>query len=529
MSTHSHQLSVTLTGSQTRARAVAVLAAAMLAAVASPTWDAAQATVMAGTSGTGNALTCFAVDVSGSNLVASDGEPTTDPGPVFVRRQVVQLYDQVLTDLGEARGQRVAVVTFGTGVGATLGPVTLSDSTARSRLEARLQNALHPSPAEAAWTNWVAGVDGCAQMFQSAGVGRGMVVVLTDGFPQGPTGGPARQLAAISPAAHRLWARRIAIQPVLYGAGASHPGPARQAMSRLAAMGHGHLVLAATPLDMLRSSLRLASRATGLPLGGTETPVNGGSSIPLRLPGHATNAVLILLRSSGQVAVSVATPGGITLGTLPAGAGGSSLVVPLNRPAAGTYQAIGNGQGSIYAAELLRLNGVRPTPSARRSAQPVPRRTGAGKSSSTLLWALIAGLAVFVMAAVGALCWARSRRQPKGTLVVWAGGQHRVVDSVEVDGLMEVGDLIHTSAPMAGWAVRWVHRAPELIDSDGLAEPLTSGQTRTAATIPPTTFTWFPDGIDTSLSGEPPGRPAEAGPMDRPTEAIEPMPTPDRR
>jgi hypothetical protein len=506
-----------------------MLAAAILAAVALPTWDAAQATVTSGTSGMGNALTCFAVDISGSNAVASDGEPATDPGPIFVRQQVVQLYDQVLTDLGEATGQQVAVVTFGAGVGSKLGPVTLSDSAARSRLEAGFQNALHPSRAEAAWTNWVAGVNGCARMFQPSGVGRGMVVVLTDGFPQGPAGGPAQQLAAISPTAHRLWARGIAIQPVLYGAGAGQPGSARQAMSRLAAMGHGHLVLAATPLDMLRSSLRLASWATGLPLGGSETPVNGGSSIPLRLPGHTANAVLILLRSSGHVAVSVATPGGITLAALPAGAGGSSLVLPLNRPAAGTYQASANGQGSMYAAELLRLNSVRPTASARPPGQPVPRRTGAGKSSSSFLWALTAGLAVFVIAAVGALWWARSRRHPKGTLVVWVGDQHRLVDSVEVDGLMEVADLFHTSAPTTGWAVRWVHRAPDLINSDGLVEPLTSGQTRTAPTIPPSTFTWFPDGIDTSLSGEPPGRPAEAGPIGRPTEAIKPMPTSDRR
>jgi hypothetical protein len=38
----------------------------------------------------GGVLTCFAIDVSGSNATASDGEPPSDPGPVFVRQQVAE-------------------------------------------------------------------------------------------------------------------------------------------------------------------------------------------------------------------------------------------------------------------------------------------------------------------------------------------------------------------------------------------------------------------------------------------------------
>ena len=76
------------------------------------------------------------------------------------------------------------------------------------------------------WTNWVAGVDGCSRMFQRSGATRGMVVVLTDGYPEGPAGGPGEQLAAISPTAQGLWDKGIAIQPVLYGAGADQQRPA---------------------------------------------------------------------------------------------------------------------------------------------------------------------------------------------------------------------------------------------------------------------------------------------------------------
>ena len=217
-------------------------------------------------------------------MVASGGEPPSDPGPIFVRQQVVELYDEVIADLGEAAGQRVGVVTFGTYTGTELGPIAVSDHAARAQLEAAVPGALRPSQAEAAWTNWVAGVDGCSRMFQRSGATRRMVAVLTDGYPEGPAGGPGEQLAAISPTARGLWDKGIAIQPVLYGAGADQQGPARQAMSQLAAMGHGQLVLAATPLDMLRGALDLASLATGMPLGGAEAPVNGSSSVPLDLP-----------------------------------------------------------------------------------------------------------------------------------------------------------------------------------------------------------------------------------------------------
>ena len=325
-------------------------------------------------------LTCFAVDVSGSNLVASGGEPPSDPGPVFVRQQVIELFSQVLADLGEATGQQVGVVTFGTGPGTRIGPLVISAPAARSELATALPTALRPSSAEAAWTDWAAGVAGCEQMFKRSGDTHGMVVLLTDGFPQGPAGGPAAQLAAIAPMARHLWADGITIQPVLYGAGAGagQPGPARQAMTRLAALGHGQLVLAASPLDMLHAALSLASLSTGLPLGGSEFPVNGSTTVPMDVAPRVAAAVLVVLRSSSQLQISVGAPSGKTLASAGAGTPGLGLVAALTRPAAGSYQASADGQGSVFAAELLRYVAVA-APSAAPSATPRPGPAGPGR------------------------------------------------------------------------------------------------------------------------------------------------------
>ncbi|HEY2578881.1 MAG TPA: vWA domain-containing protein [Streptosporangiaceae bacterium] len=503
-------------------RRACALAAAGVAWLTGLTGAAPQAwaamTPGAATSGAGGTLTCFAIDVSGSNLAAANGEPPSDPGPVFVRQQVVQLYDEVLPDLGAAAGQQVGVVTFGTHVGAELGPVALSDAGGRSRLEAALPAALRPSPAEAAWTSWVAGVDGCGQMFQRSRATHGMVAVLTDGHPQGPSGGPGQQLAALSPTARSLSARGITIQPVLYGAGADRPGPARQAMSRLASLGGGQFVPAATPLSMLSSALHLASLATGLPLGGREVPVDGDSSVPLKLPGQVAIGVLIALRSSDRVPVSLGAPGGQTIATLPAGAGGPGLVHVITRPAAGIYQASAQGQGSLYAAELLRTDGVQVPSLHSGSHRPVaaPRRGGVPG------WGFVAALSLGALAMILAawLTVSRRRRRPKGALVVWLGKRWCCVDPIEAHEPLELADLFPAAGCPAGWAICWNRRAPLVAAAVGPAVRLEAGQTRAVDTQPPVTFTWLPDGIDTSLSGEPPGRPIWV--------ATDPMPTIDR-
>ena len=51
---------------------------------------------------------------------------------------------------------------------------------------------------------------------------------------------------------------------------------------------------------------------------------------------------------------------------------------------------------------------------------------------------------------------------------------------------------------------------------------LVAEETETVGTTPPTTFTRLPDGVDTSLSGEPPGRPIRAA-------AVGPLPHIDRK
>ena len=473
-------------------------------------WSLATAGPAAAAAPRAFSLTCFDIDVSGSNLVASGGEPPSDPGPVFVRQQVVDLYGEVLADLGDAADQLVGVVTFGTGTGAEIGPLNLSGLAARSRLDAALGRALRPSSAEAAWTDWVAGVRGCEQMFARSGATRGMIVMLTDGFPQGPAGGPDRQLAAISPVAAKLRAEGIGIQPVLYGAGADRPGAARDSMTRLAGMGQGHLVLAATPLDMMRSALSLASLAAGVPLGGAEIPVDGASGVPLTVPPDVATAVLVVLRSSIQVRVSVAAPGGKPLSDAPTDTGNLGLIVAVTRPAAGIYQAAAQGQGSVFAAELLGHDAVtmpsaRPADQVGRSGAPRAVRADAHGFGWPRILAL--GLGALAIAAMTAWLMA-ARRRPMGALVVWRGAHWRTLDPVDLNGQADLAELVAAGQDPSGWSVRWDRPAPVVTSPDGSAVRLSAEETAAVDTTPPATLTWFPDGVPTSLSDEPPGRPS---------------------
>ena len=418
--------------------ALTVTASGLLAwsvAAASPTALAASGT---------SSLTCFDTDVSGSNLVASGGKPPSDPGPVFVRQQVVELYGEVLADLGDAADQQVGVVTFGTGIGTVVGPVALSDQTARSRLDDALASALRPSPTEAAWTDWVAGVSGCEQMFVRSGATRGMIVMLTDGFPQGPrrrsgqaTGGDLAHGREAAGRGHQHPACPVRRRR-------DRPGPARYSMTRLAAMDQGHLVLAETPLDMLRSALSLASLAADSRWAACEISVDGVSSVPLTVPPGVATAVLVVLRSSGHVQVSVAAPGGKPLLDAAAGTGNLGLVVAITRPAVGTYQAAAEGQGSVFAAELLRHDAVA-VPSARPAGQPdrsaAPRAGHSGAHGFGWLLILALGLGALAIAALSARLIA-ARRWPTGTLVVWRGSHWRALDPVDLNGQADLAELV---------------------------------------------------------------------------------------
>jgi hypothetical protein len=469
-------------------------------------------------------LTCFAVDVSGSNLYPSDGEPPSDPGPIFVRQQVSELFGEVLAAYSQTAGQQVGVVTFGTGIGADIGPVTISDTAARSRLATEMSADLQPSVAEQQWTNWVDGLTGCEQMFQRSGAVHGMVAILTDGFPQGPPGSPiqtpAQQLSAISPIAAKLWSEGIPIQPVLYGAGAGNHGPAYQDMSQLAAMGHGHLVLAATSLELLHSALSLASLATGLPLGGTPISVDGQSGIGLDVPANVATAVLVALRSSNQVEISISAPGqNHPLASAAVGSGNLGLVVALAHPPAGTYEISAYGNGSAFAADLLLFPTVLPAPAPTASASPpaptasasppAPTASASPPASrhggSNLLWLLILVLVVLALLAVPGGWLLARRRRPRGALVVWRGPYPRTFEPDDLKGRNDLAELLQLGEDRTGWTVEWTRQSPAVTGPDGETAEMQARVTEIVDTTPPITLTWLPDGVD-AYEEEPPGR-----------------------
>ena len=73
---------------------------------------------------------------------------------------------------------------------------------------------------------------------------------------------------------------------------------------------------------------------------------------------------------------------------------------------------------------------------------------------------------------------------------------------------MPLEDLFHEGSEPAGWSVSWTRRAPLAFGPEGLVIQLAPGETRILPTVPSATLTWFPDGTDTSLFDELPGRPA---------------------
>ena len=130
---------------------MALALSGFLAGLAGPA-SAAQAA----SPGTGGTLTCFAIDVSGSNAVASDGEPPSDPGPIFVRKQVVELYDEIISDLGEAADQRVGVVTFGTSSDQSPSRTTPPARSSRPRCQAPSGRHRPRQRGPAGWRGWPA-------------------------------------------------------------------------------------------------------------------------------------------------------------------------------------------------------------------------------------------------------------------------------------------------------------------------------------------------------------------------------------
>jgi hypothetical protein len=95
---------------------------------------------------------------------------------------------------------------------------------------------------------------------------------------------------------------------------------------------------------------------------------------------------------------------------------------------------------------------------------------------------------------------------------VWWGSLFCLLDPADLNGPARLEDLFHESGEPTGWSVSWTSRAPVAFGPDDSAVRLAPNETRTVPTVPLATLTWFPDGTDSSLSDEPPGRPASALP-----------------
>jgi hypothetical protein len=486
---------------------------------------------------------CFAVDVSGSNTEGSPGLPASDPGPVYVRAEVVGLYATVLRALGLDRDQEVGFVTFGTTVGESYGPVALSGRTAVATLEHRLASALAPSPALAAWTDFDAAVSGCKAQLARAGSERGTVALLSDGYPEGPAGGPSAQLAAIGPVARALWSHGGRIDTVLYGPAAAGHGTARRTMATLAGTGHGRAFAASGALAFLEAGVSLASQASAEPLGGTEVAVDGSAVVPVALPAGLASAAVVALRSSPGMSLRVEGPGGAAMGTLGPGAGGAAVVAATDRP--GSCSVLAQGSGSVYVAEMVRTEPVRTEPvstgpvssgttsSGALGAGPVaaPRAAGLQRPRATSPATLTpetrarrsrggvpalpvaGGLLVAAVAAAGA--WlATHRKKPRGALVAWSAQAWRALGPADVRGTRTLAGLLGDwpDPEAASYQLRWGPTGPVLTGPGGEPQRLWAAMATDLAGGA-TALTWYPEGYSADASGEPPGRPVGAGPL----------------
>ena len=261
----------------------------------------------------------------GSNLVASDGEPPSDPD----RSSSASRLSNSTTRSSPTSARRQASRW-------ELSPSAPASGPARPDRRLRLCRPVAVGGRVARRSPAITGRGGVDQLGGGSGRLQPDVPALgcyprhgggpTDGYPEGPAGGPAQQLAAIAPMAHTLWANGIAIQPLLYGAGAGMQGPARQAVTQLATLGHGQLVLQ-RPWTCCGVRCIWHRLPPGCPWAVPRCRSTAALSVPLDLPARVARAVLVVLRSSDQVEVSIAAPDGTTLSSLAAGTGGPGLVI----------------------------------------------------------------------------------------------------------------------------------------------------------------------------------------------------------
>jgi hypothetical protein len=428
---------------------------------------------------------CLAIDESTSNWEASDGYTASDPGPVYVRTELVRLVADLLgTDTG-GRPVSLALVPYATDARPVVPLTDIRSDAARAQLADAVDEAMRPG----GWTSTDRAVAACGTALQTASSGAlKYVVLLSDGRPERPDADADAQVVALTqsllPALQR---EGVTLDTVLYGDAAANPGDrAAGIMRQLAEAGGGRAYTAPNGLDLLRVSVNIASNVAGLTTAsGLQTTVNGSTTIPLEVGAEIESLSFVVIRSRPDLALEIRTPNGETLASSTAGIADEtlsphSLVRTLTRPSAGTYSVVATGSGEMFATMVARtttllLPSVTPTavspatPTAVPSASPAAAAptaaapvgtptASAGVSSVTptttavrsaltseikgtaatggptvrkhsdgFPWGTVAIAALLACAAALALlCWlARRTAALGGVIVAWHGALHR--------------------------------------------------------------------------------------------------------
>ncbi len=351
---------------------------------------------------------CIALDASGSTL-------QSDPGPRFVRIELLQVVRELLTFFSPATS--IGYVVFAEGVITSFPPSAANGDLVGASV-VRLGDRLIKAASSRGWTSLVAGTTGCARAIQ----GTGSVVLVSDGVAEGPTGTADEQLKEIQRAiAPAVDDGRLVVNTIRFGVSGL---TAKRTMDTIADAGDGRALTAPNGFALLRTGVKLVADNLGVAAGGRVFPIQGVTTIPIVVPENAIAAAAIVIRSTPDIAIKVpGTPPDRKRPTR------NTLVVPLERTGRMRHEIRASGNGAVYVATLVRMPAPVVTQAAESPGRPSSEASavaGANRDSSRsgaqpmILWAAAAAATTFLI-----IGWLRRRRDERA-ITTWLSGRRRV-------------------------------------------------------------------------------------------------------
>ena len=400
---------------------------------------------------------CVALDDSNSGFVGDAAFPPSDPGPTFVRQELVELLlDLFGSDLGP-RDVQVAIVGFGTDATVVTPLTPITDPATRTSVSELVSEAV---AVPAGWSSLDYAVDRCVDVLRSAPTtARKRILILSDGRPERPGVSNEFMSDATLAAADRARASGIVVDTVAYGAAANGGDENGKAlMAEIADRSGGEAFVASDTVHLLQVAVELAAERSGSSITGHNTSVNGLTEIPFVIDGNVEALTMIALRGNLTVTLTLRTPEGTIL--TPSEDGHYATFGQI-QPNAGEYILQASGIGDVAAFALVRYRPLLvPTPTSPAGARttavaPTPGDTiipqNLPKAGSGAPDWIIAAIAVPIasIATVGLLVRRRRRLRLPGTITVRANNIPRTTEARSLVRPQLLRDLLPAAAAAA--------------------------------------------------------------------------------